>query len=201
MEYIDAWISYPSPYQSHGTAFKQLNVKELSILFGFPTQHHSLLISRQSFHLVPLHILNYLLSPTLNVNPSCSALSTIFPVRPYSTEDNVTFLPSLPRGLPHLWRQTDAVSPKAVKYDDASVSTLMWDARISFLFPSFTSPVLHTLRCVALAYIFKKLFNAFLSFMSFQYGTLWDRYLDIKGSFCQPDKRERERTSKISTRT
>ena len=102
-----------------------------------------------------LQILDALLSPVLDVMPSSSASSTPFLVYTYSVEDNITFMSSLQRGLPHLWKQNDDVSSKAVKSDNALVPTFMWDAHIFSLFPSFMSPLLHTLRQVVLVYLFK----------------------------------------------
>lgn len=102
-----------------------------------------------------LQILDALLSPVLDVMPSSSASNIPFLVYTYSVEDNITFMPSIQHGLPHLWKQNNDVSSKAVKSDNALVPTFMWDARIFSLFPSFTSPLLHTLHQVVLVSLFK----------------------------------------------
>ena len=82
-----------------------------------------------------LQILDALLSPVLDVMPSSSASNIPFLVYTYSVEDNITFMPSIQHGLPHLWKQNNDVSSKAVKSDNALVPTFMWDARIFLYFP------------------------------------------------------------------
>ena len=164
VKHLNVWIQYPTHYHCDGIGFKQLSLKELASLFGFPSSSR-LPVSLDSFPMVPLQILDTLLMPLLTSIPSRQLSFTTNP-SPNEQSKEATHM--------HLfWSPSEATSFSATKSDDAAVNTQLWDKRIYCLWPSFTPTVLSALRHLVLGYVFKQLFKEFSSYMETSYGSAW----------------------------
>ena len=176
---IHSWIAFPSPYRNSDVGYKQLNVSELSHLFGFPTSHKRLHLTKDSFPMVPLQVLDAIIRPVYSV-ATHKEPSLQLQIPSHQPESTATYLPTINKVLPHAWRNAATQSEGAAKADDAAIPTYLWDTRISSIYPMFTSSWLTSLRHVLLGYKSKCIYNEFVTYMRTKY---------IKGSFCPKNNR------------
>ena len=118
---------------SSGWGIRPLTPVELGIAFGLPSwlQCHA---SLSFFPCPPLQILDGVLRATSRQLAVVAELATPTP-RALSVPTCSTWLPTIKCYLPHEWADQSLVSSKAVKGDDATVASFMWDQRILPVFP------------------------------------------------------------------
>ena len=162
---INSWISYPSPYSNGRLGYKQLNVSELSHLFGFPSSHCRLNLRKESFPVVPLQVLDALLHSAYESLVTHPITSSTLSIPKHGPEGTATYLTSINKILPHTWRNAIALTDKAAKADDAIIPTYIWDTRITSIYPMFTPSCLSTFRSVLLAYSSKRIYKEFCSYL------------------------------------
>ena len=93
---------------------------------------------------------------------------TSHPVDPEFTE-----FKGLPNSLPGTWVEAGTVTMAAAKYDNAAISTRMWDVRILLVLPWVTMAVLDTM-CRALFAVWQlRITTCFRGFLRRQYGPQW----------------------------
>ena len=143
---INSWIPYPSPYSKGEKGYKQLNVSELSHLFGFPSTHCRLNLSTESFPVAPLQVLDALLAPVYETLAPQHTSSTRLEIHKDEPKGAATYLPSIGKILPHIWRTASTHSDGAAEADDSIILTYIWDNRITSIYPMFTSLCLNTFR-------------------------------------------------------
>ena len=179
-------ILIPTSFTATGFGLRVLNKNELGHIFGLPTIFHSL-FELENFPIVPVQILDAVLSGFLDSNPSFGTLPSTSSLpskrlclpRPIPDFAPV-FLPELNRSLPPLWSRVDAVTDKAAKADDASVPLHLWDNRIVPLFSSFTPRVLNLLRDLVMRKYRRKLYLEFLQYLRTRHHTHYSEFLALR---------------------
>jgi hypothetical protein len=135
----------PVLFQTHfsytGWGVRSLTTHELAHAYGLP----KVLAQRADlddslFRYPPVQILDAIIQGFLATDSTalpCSPTATVPPPLRLGSESLIqqSWIPSLGRYLSHEWIDTSLVTIKAIKHDNASAPSHLWDARMTLLFP------------------------------------------------------------------
>ena len=177
---------------------------ELTKMFEL-SPSHQVTITAESFPFVPIQIMETLLQPILNLEPyDSNSIQSITPMDtsnrgciktvmggnkggigcPLSMpmkDSHRTLIPGTRRYMSHDWCDNTPTTATVSKADGALVATHMWDARITAVFPSFTTSVLSKFRRYVLTHKFQMLYKEFITFMSNEHRTSWNKLMLDEG--------------------
>ena len=168
-------VLYRTSFTSSGWGSRSLTVSELGIAFGFPSWLRRDGLAESTFPIVPLQILDGCIRGLLPQVTAKQPLPKIEPA-PQAVENHKTWLPRLQKFLSHAWIDSSLVTEKAVKHEDASPPTHLWDQRCLLVLPHL-APALSILRTELMIRTAYQLFKEFCGYMSDHYGCSWARDL------------------------
>jgi hypothetical protein len=127
-------VAFKTHFARQGWGFRTLNPDELGIAFGLSQWMRFGLDSGSAFPLPPVQGLIGWLGALIQ---STHTVTTLPPIKPraIATPATSTWFPDLSLALSHAWIDTDTVSDKAVKHDNADAPIQLWNNRILLLFP------------------------------------------------------------------
>ena len=102
-------------------------------------------------------------------------------IPPVHQELDYTWICSLNKTLPHLWRGSAKTTSTSVKHDNALVQTSIWDLGISPIFLLFTAAILKLIRAAVLRYCKRKLCRGFIAHLKHTHPSSWARYVATQG--------------------
>jgi hypothetical protein len=165
-------VLYHTHYSATGWGVRPLSVDEVGIAFGLPAWARlASLTLENSFPMVPIQIMDGCLKGILSTVPKVTPLKTPAP-QTALTACHTTWLPRIQKFLPHSWVDSNLVTDKAVKRDDAGVPTHLWDKRCTLVLP-YASPALDLLRKLILRVAVTRMFTEFRLYLVETYGQDW----------------------------
>jgi hypothetical protein len=165
-------ILYHSEFSSTGWGSHCLSADEIGIAFGLPAWARlSSLVIPRVFPFVPLQILDGCLKSVLSSTPRGNSLKTPAPPKPVVVTSR-SWLRTIQKFLPHSWIDSNLVTDKAVKRDDADAPTHLWDQRCTLVFPHVT-PALALLRKILLRLAVTRMYAEFKAYLCATYGPEW----------------------------
>jgi hypothetical protein len=110
-------------------------------------------------------------------------------VRPPRRASTQSWLPRLKKYLPKSWMTAAPAPTKAVKSDDAGISTHLWNQRILLVLP-WVAPFLFFLRGHLMLIILRNLYVEFKEFMNKEHGKDWSTKLTRSRKLGRQERRQ-----------
>jgi hypothetical protein len=108
---------------------------ELGIAFGIPSYFRTAVEHATLFPLVPLQILDGILSALVDTQVVAPSLISKIARVAIPVPCTKTWLPTLQKFLSHEWIDLEKVTDDAAKRDDAAAPVSLWNRRISLVLP------------------------------------------------------------------
>ena len=156
-------------FSVNGFGYRVLTLHELAKIFGLHPNHTSPPPPLLTYPLVPVQILDALLLPLLQQEPS-SPTTSLVSVPAIFHDSGYTTFPLLNKNLCHSWYSHVSETNTSTKDDSAAVDVSIWNNRITLLFPHIEPELLEKFRFLLLRKLFSKLFQEFVSFMKSKYN-------------------------------
>jgi hypothetical protein len=182
-------VVYSSGLLGNRLGVRHLTVLEIAHIYGIPTLYSEVCTMADFAYLVPVQFMDALMDALLSVvsensSPEFSSSTTPPPLLFHDlvvpTPTDSTWLPSIGRYLSHSWIDSETVTDKAVKADDAAAPSHMWDARIQLLWPSLTQDHLVALQSFLLRWLRRKTTRELRRYLADHYGTNWCSELSVQ---------------------
>lgn len=128
-------VLYHSHYSATGWGSRSLSADKIGIAFGWPAwAQRCSSTCLATIPRVPIQVMDGCLRGITSDTPCADPLCTPG-MAPLPSSQDTSWLPGIQKFLPHTWVDSELVTDKAAKQDNAGVPTHLWDLGCTLVFP------------------------------------------------------------------